>query len=384
MAEARREGSSPYNLRTGRKGPSPRRPLRENVSDLESSEDEIDSSPRKETSSPGFENVSVSTREGISPQSSRNTRSPAATPQSVKSVSSNSSFERSPTPCKRSPVKSVHDKSKGPNQQEQANNSAYYIFSASVIVILIVLAGNFLVKGNFDANVSTIRADLDPDGGSRISFHHFQERFKELKAKFPEQEKDFWRTVFGLLRPKIVEKNPIAPAVFMMVVPDNQHGESRTAECLAKQLLTLYTGLFNRSMGSQSSHIHITRDLMHKSPAEDKKELDNKLQNIFDKSQGKGVILDNFESLSPFAALLLHGYCDGDNAPYKDVLFIQVVHTDKQVGEITSQRNYMDKYLKELWVNELDEDKIQPLLTRIANNVAIVTPENEKTLHQHC
>ncbi|XP_033732410.1 torsin-1A-interacting protein 2-like [Pecten maximus] len=403
MAEVSEKGSSPYNLRKNvpRKGPSPRKPIRGNEAivngnEVGSSEDEIDSTPTKKgSSSPGVVNVSISSKNGASPSpKSIKTRSPAGSPQSDKGFSSNSSFEKSPSLHKRTDKKAKHQSSKRLNQEEQSNNqeeqsnnqeeqSNSWPFAALTIVV-VVLGIVIFRNPHILSNSDHVQPELNPDGNTRISYDHFQERFQELKMKFPGQARDFWRTVFGMLRPMVVENNPAAPAVFMMVVPKNQQGESRTAECLAKQLLSLYSGLFNRSLGSQGSRIHITEDLKHESPAEDKKELDNKLRYIFDQSQEKGVILDNFESLSPFAALLLHGYCDGDNAPYKDVLFIQVVHMDRQAGEITSQKNYMDKYLKELWIRDLDEDKIQPLLTRIANNVAMVTPENEQTLRQHC
>ncbi|XP_060071203.1 torsin-1A-interacting protein 2-like [Ylistrum balloti] len=389
MAEVNKVGGSPYNLRKNApsKGPSPRKPIRkndkkENDNEIDFSGDEIDSSPqRKESTSPDARNISKLSEDGQSPpRKSPKTCSPVGSSQSDHGFSSNSSFERSPSPCKS---KKAEHSTQEASKKSSSGERSFHSYAFIVLAIVMVLFGIYS-NCHFFNNTDNIRGNLTPEGNTKISFDHFQRRFKDLKMKFPGQERIFWRTIFGLLRPMIVETNPAAPAVFMMVVPKNQDGESRTAECLAKQLLTLYSGLFNRSHGSQGSHIHITRDLSHESPAVEKKELDNKLHYIFGQSQGKGVILDNFESLTPFAALLLHGFCDGDNAPYKDVLFIQVVYTDMKAEEITSQKNYMDKYLKELWISDLDEDKIQPLLTRIANNVAMVSPETEQTLQKNC
>ncbi|XP_021362377.1 torsin-1A-interacting protein 2-like [Mizuhopecten yessoensis] len=395
MASISDEGGSPYNLRKKipHKGPSPRAPIRKkdekvNNYDSSSAEEEREStSPLKESPSPGVVDVSKSSKGGsLSPQKSRKTRSPAGSPQSDKGFSSNSSFEQSPSPVRRSNTKQSRSAQKTSTGSSQAQSQSSMFINALGIVVVVVLACILYHYVPYApiSNEDPFKGNLDPDENTRISFEHFQDKFMEFKMKFPGQDRNFWRTVFGMLRPMIVEPNPAAPAVLMMVVPENQHGESPTAECLARQLLTLYSGLFNRSLGSQESCIHIKNDLKHESAAKDKKELDKKLQYVFGQSAGKGVILDNFESLSPFAALLLHGYCDGDNAPYKDVLFIQIVHTNKQAEELTSQKNFMDKYLTDLWISDLDEDKIQPLLTRIANNVAMVTPENEQTLSQNC
>lgn len=335
-------------------------------------------------SSPSSVNVSV--RSSITEESPPKRRSNnVGSPKSNKSLSSDSSFEKSPLKIQRQKPSA----GRPPTKQKQQPESPCNWRRVGVVLVLILAVLAMYTQGLLPTQRSVvsngpIAANLDPEERARLLFETFKGRFQELKSRFPLQSVTFWRTIFGSLRPMIAEPDPLAPAVLMLVVPRDQQGETKTADCVAKQLLNMYSGLFNMSDSSKLSHIHILQDLNHASPASDKRELDDKLQHVFGVARGKGVILDSLESLAPLATLLLHGYCDGDNAPYKDVLFIQIVHTDRLAREIMGRNNYMDEYLTERWISELDEDKIQPLLTRIANNVALVTPEYEQTLINHC
>ena len=74
------------------------------------------------------------------------------------------------------------------------------------------------------------------------------------------------------------------------------------------------------------------------------------------------------EALSPEAALLLHGYCDGDNAPYKQAMLILGLYLDQPVANDKAA----ESALKKMWVSKLSEDKVAALLSRVANNIVLL------------
>jgi hypothetical protein len=48
----------------------------------------------------------------------------------------------------------------------------------------------------------------------------------------------------------------------------------------------------------------------------------------FENEHFRSIAVDHFEQLSPRASLLFHGYCDGDNAPFKNVAIVFILHTN--------------------------------------------------------
>ncbi|KAJ8300532.1 hypothetical protein KUTeg_022051 [Tegillarca granosa] len=217
---------------------------------------------------------------------------------------------------------------------------------------------------------------------ARPSYQQFKDdNLKNLMNDFPSQNsKQFWQVLRAAIKRILTEEDPKYPAILLFAIPKDPSA-SLTGSCLAHHLthqLNVFHGLENKAF------IDIDKDLTHKSAAGDKKELDEKLINLYGVRESKGVAVDHFEKLSPMASLLFHGYCDGDHAPYKNVSMVLVLHTDINQDNILTNKSAVDDFLQNLWAKELDGDKIPPLISRIANNVAIVTPEDEHSIRKLC
>jgi len=66
---------------------------------------------------------------------------------------------------------------------------------------------------------------------------------------------------------------------------------------------------------------------------------------------------------------MLHAYCDNENAPYKNVTILTTVQMSSPANA-----NSIEDVLGDAW-SELGNDKLPALLSRVANNIAIVTSE---------
>jgi len=84
-------------------------------------------------------------------------------------------------------------------------------------------------------------------------------------------------------------------------------------------------------------------------------------------------VIDHIEQLKSEAGLLMHGYSDGDNAPYKDAAMFLVLHTN--LREMDESGRLTEEYLTKLWGGVLGVDEMPALLSRIANSVAALSPE---------
>jgi hypothetical protein len=196
-----------------------------------------------------------------------------------------------------------------------------------------------------------------------------------IKFRFPSQTTQFWKIVRVSLKRIIKENYPDYPAVLLLVVPSGPKS-SKTGTCIAKQLTKIVNTLYNVT---SAKIIDIPSDIGHTTPDDEKKDLDNQIKNSFENEHFRSIAVDHFEQLSPRASLLFHGYCDGDNAPFKNVAIVFILHTNLDLKSLQGDRTLIDKHLMQLWSSSdspLDRDKIDPLLARVANNAAVVTAED--------
>ena len=196
----------------------------------------------------------------------------------------------------------------------------------------------------------------------------FLQDFKELKNSFPSQDARFWKIIGGQVK-RVLSNDSTYPAVILLGTPG---GYEALGTCLAKRVISTLNNVVEMS---GKMYIDIA-SLDRGSPAKTKFDLDQNLKSIFDES--KGAIIDNVENLPAKAALLLHGYCDGDNAPYKDVVLFLMLHTDLTQDKLNDK--VVEKSLTDLWGSELGVDEMPALCARIANNIVILTPEEDETL----
>lgn len=222
-----------------------------------------------------------------------------------------------------------------------------------------------------------------PEG--KTKFDLFKDQVRELKDQFPGQTIDLWRTILSATRHILVEESPDYPAVLLLALPKlSRNGEHKFAYCLANKLVHILNSLHNRVVRSDRIVFDIKTGLNKLKDVDNKRLLDDSLLDIFENKQSKGVVINHFESMTGTVPLIFHGYCDGDNAPFKDVLIVEIVHTDTDANSVANDKGYMDRYLGRLWGRTLDMDKVNPILARVANNVVPLNGEERSNLIKYC
>ena len=112
-----------------------------------------------------------------------------------------------------------------------------------------------------------------------------------------------------------------------------------------------------------------------------KLELDDMLSSSFG-SGNKAGLLYNIQDLPSRTAMLFHSYCDNENAPFKDITITFTVKMDKS-AEAYSGDESLEEFFYELW-SDLDKDTLSPLLSRVANSIAVVKPESAQVIDMYC
>lgn len=197
-------------------------------------------------------------------------------------------------------------------------------------------------------------------------FDMFAEKVDELKGKYAEQNKRFWRVVKSCTRHIFDSQEVTYPAVLLMV---SERGNAAQAAALAEDVGQRFESILSEQASlSKAASLNLTVLPGKVEANKQKLDLDNWLKQKLNDSH-TAVILHHLEILSPEAALLLHGYCDNDNAPYKRVMLILGLYLEQPVDSPQAA----ELELKKMWMSKLSEDKVGALLSRVANNIALVT-----------
>ena len=250
--------------------------------------------------------------------------------------------------------------SDGSNLRSEGNTSESFFSCKTFILILAALC---IAAGIIQ--VVTKKDDMaDTPKEERIDFYKlFKPKFDQVRKQYPSQTTRFWRVIGSSLKRVMNEPYPSYPAVIIITVPQDS---SAVGTCLAKELAKNVNKVFNL----KPSYIDASK-LDNRTPEKMKLALDNELTDVL--SVARAVVIDHIEQLKSEAGLLLHGYSDGDNAPYKDSAIFLVLHTN--LREMDESGRLTEDYLTKLWGGVLGVDEMPALLSRIANSVAALSPE---------
>lgn len=238
------------------------------------------------------------------------------------------------------------------NAQAQNNVIGLLILAFGIIAIVLGIAMFFLQK-SID----------EPTEKSVDYFKLYKPSLDQIRAKYPSQSPRFWKVVSSSLKRLLTERVETYPAVMMFGIPDPG---SETGTCLSKDIIKSLNDFFN---STEDGYIY-SGSLNSDSSGKMKQDLDDKLIRYL--GNGKGVVLDHIEKLPAQVALLLHAYCDGDNAPYKDAAIILGLHSSKHLSD---RDDLIEGILNGLWERELGIDEMPALRSRIANSITVVTHE---------
>ncbi|XP_076093027.1 torsin-1A-interacting protein 2-like [Mytilus galloprovincialis] len=369
--------SSPYNLRTPPTA-TPRDALSRRRSPRQHKAMQITDVESEDENGTDGEDESMDT-----------TYSPYKSDKSSVHRSLDSSKEDTPEKGRKSPHNrhnKIGDKKQSSNEQDSPDSIKTQKLETSINKVKseknnsAICGSNLLFVGCFLAIVGVIcfhimiMDEITAKPNNHNLLENFNADMKAFQSMFPAQTRRFLKIVRVSLKRIIVETNPDYPAILLLVAPSGSKS-SATGTCIAKQLTKSMNTLFNVT---SARVINVPNDIRHNNADDEKKDLDNKIKDSFENEHIRSLAVDHFEQLSPRASLLFHGYCDGDNAPFKNVAIVFILHTELDKNLLQQDSRLIDNHLRELWSSSeypLDQDKIDPLIARVANNAAVITEE---------
>ncbi|XP_078605242.1 uncharacterized protein LOC144878490 isoform X2 [Branchiostoma floridae x Branchiostoma japonicum] len=186
-----------------------------------------------------------------------------------------------------------------------------------------------------------------------------------LKKTFPSQSARLWQVSDFVISNHLQAGDPRQPAMLILA---GLPGANRTVNHLAEGLARIY---------SEEPLVINSRQYSRVDPARGKLHLDRALDSAF-RGGRRAAVLTELDTLPPLAAMMLHSYCDHDNAQYKDVAYFMTLQLRESVdpGLIPAQQDrVVREHLREAWA-ELGGEKRDPLISRVATMIVLVRQED--------
>lgn len=209
---------------------------------------------------------------------------------------------------------------------------------------------------------------------SDITPEIFLQAFKRIRQSFHVQTSGFWGIIRAAIKPIVLQENPDQPAVFVLVVPSDTR---ETASCFIRLFSNTVTSLFQAKVPVE----FFTDAVSGLPPERVKRLLDDQLRDGL-ASGSRIAVVHHLEKLHAESAMMLHAYCDNENAPFRRAIFILTLFVDENSLEITETEAFVEERLRVLWGDTLGTNKFYPLISRIAHSIAFMRPDSNDVLAQ--
>ena len=198
--------------------------------------------------------------------------------------------------------------------------------------------------------------------------HVFDFNFKQIKQDFPSETDRFWSSIFAPIHRVILEEDPSRPAVIVIAT---KRSTRTAAECLTRKVATMVEALYGLVPGKSDPYLTLeAQDMKALNPGVARSKLENLLSSNFEQGHVAMVIHD-LGSLPSEAAALLHAYGDHESAHFRKAVILATTYLETAV---TLNAGEVETHLLNGW-EELEKDVLKPLLSRVGNNVAIMSTE---------
>ena len=262
------------------------------------------------------------------------------------------------------------------NEQEKRKASEIKYFRLIVIIVILFIAwcvreksmnstqSSMEYKTNDTTSQSAVMADEDYGISVNDKLGMFDSSMSKIKSNFPEEDGRFWSSIFAPILRIIQEQYPSRPAVVLIATT---RPYSAIAECLSREVASQIEILYELNDNSDNFLTLEATRLKSLDPEKAKSQFDKELSDNYRQRHMVAVIHD-LGSLPASAATLLHAYCDHESAHFKKVVLLATVYLEPGIKPCTEE---VEAYLAEVW-QELEEDVLKPLISRVANNIAIM------------
>ena len=248
--------------------------------------------------------------------------------------------------------------------EERSDSCKKFITGFGVITAMIGFM--VLVFIQYEANSPSI-LNKDPEYWGK-TLKSLRDEMKVLKQEFAAQDKRSWALISSSVQ-GILKEDPSQPAVLLFASTEKTRAIS---ECLAVKVAQLGSGILGKvpppKRPSDASQYLTKADLFRR--------MDKELA-----SRG-AFVLGRLETLSGDVAMALHGICDNLNAPQKQAVVVMLLElpdtTDDAEGNLNVEY-VVENMLTMKWQDQLDVDKISPILSRITASVVWIKEENKNS-----
>ena len=195
-----------------------------------------------------------------------------------------------------------------------------------------------------------------------------RDAIEHIREEFPSQLEHIWGE-FSAGISETAQGTPTKPSVFMLLYET----EEGTAICLAQKVCEMSTRLLKASKSNPLLIID-GADLEHNETlAEDYGRL---LEEYRPKvEEQRAMIINNLHKIPGTVAQSFHSFCDTVSPIVDKAVYL---FTMKASGVISNRHNpteVAEEELRKLWSDELAEDKLNPLVTRITDITMMIRPE---------
>ena len=197
-------------------------------------------------------------------------------------------------------------------------------------------------------------------------------KMDEIKHFHGENDR-FWSSLFAPIRRVIKEEHPSRPAVILIAT---MRSSRSLAECLAHEVATLVESFFDIAY-EDDPYVTLDAETLQLNPSKARTLMDKALSDNYQRPH-KVAVIEDLSSLPLEAAGLLHGYCDHESARFRKAVLLATVYM-KPGAEVNIDE--VETYLFNCW-EELEKDVLKSLLSRLANNIAVM--ESNGVIYDFC
>ena len=206
----------------------------------------------------------------------------------------------------------------------------------------------------------------------KAGLQRWRDEVAALAGRFPYQRQRLWHVLRAAVSRMLLEARQ--PAVVLLLASEPQRDD---VQCV---LRAAAAALLNASW-SPAAPLRVDGAALG---ALDEEEARGRLNSQLERLRGGDHVavfmVEELQQLHPLTAMLLHGYCDNDNAPRKKALFLLSVVAGRTPPRDADVERAVEHVLWQNWGRVMSEDIFNALLARIAGNVAAVTDEGSELI----
>ncbi|XP_064649467.1 torsin-1A-interacting protein 1-like [Lineus longissimus] len=246
----------------------------------------------------------------------------------------------------------------------------YCIYCILALFALALLYGMYLKVNDESTPV------VQTEHMEKSDLDQLDKKLDEMRQKFPNQTERHWKIIRAQLK-KLFRPGPqTQPAIILFAALP---GAVEAMNCIAKEIGDIFAEI---TKSKSPVEVH-GGELASEEDNKAKLELDEILSQRF-QSGHRVVIMFELESFHGQPLLLLHSYCDHENAAFKDVVIMFTLRLDTNEADTNINDEFIEDYLATIWQNKVGIDEMGALRSRVANNKAIGQAELDTVLNRYC